>query len=50
VIPLYVDGMQQISSRLANVNARWQAVTIGVSQFREVPWGPKPNNNRVRLS
>jgi hypothetical protein len=50
VIPLEVDGMQQISSRLANVNARWQTVTIGVSQFRDVPWGPNPNSERLGRS
>lgn len=47
VIPLEVSALQQISSRLANVNAGWRAVTIGVSQFRDVPWGPTPNNNRA---
>jgi len=47
VIPLNVDDLRQISSRLANVNARWQQVTIGVARFREVPWGPKPKNSRV---
>jgi hypothetical protein len=50
VIPLDVDASRQISSRLANVSARWQTVTIGVSQFRDMPWGPKPNSNRVSPS
>ena len=43
VIPLTVADLTQISSRLANVSARWQQVTIGVSQFRGVPWGPSPD-------
>jgi hypothetical protein len=47
LIPLDVDGLQQIWCRLANVNARWQAVTIGVSHFRDVPWGPLPSDNRM---
>jgi hypothetical protein len=49
VIPLNVDELLQISSRVANVNARWQTVTIGVSQFRDVPWGPTPIRNQVGL-
>lgn len=46
-IPLDADGLHQIASRLANINARWQAVTIGVSQFRDVPWGSKPGPGLV---
>ena len=39
VIPLTVADLAQISARLANVSARWQQVTVGVAQFRGVPWG-----------
>jgi hypothetical protein len=40
VTALEIGALRKISSRLANVNARWQAVTIGVARFRDVPWGP----------